>query len=531
MLAACTSGHEIWIWNAAHGTFKTILKGHTNKVVSIAFTADSTHIASYSRDRTVRLWDINEGICRKVHEFPFSRKVPSPHPVVVLDDDDVVVARTYHEDGICHIWRVDNGQLLRKVDVQGKEIALIDKSSRFFAAVESETALQLGEIGRPSVSRPLTTEQPMTTGAIAVDSSMIAVGLCNRIQIWKTDNTTLYRTLDGHEHPINNITFSPDSKLLVSGAFGGAICVWCIETGECTQKLFCFSLTITSLEFSSDSSLIIAASDDLLIRTWRSSLHSGEAPSPSVEPAASVLRVSYRLGLIVGRFKDERLPVGHWRSIRVWSLITGEQLHDLVVEGESIISAAVSAADRDIMLIAVVYENQVVRLWSTLTWECVFQFQCEGNISSVGVSYDTQTVACCTEGGMIEFHGIVAKQCYRKIDVGQVYTRLSFQDNGQLRVERDDGSNMVINGNTGEFIREITSTEIQDDFDCDDSRRWILWKGQRLLHVPLSYYWNVRYIFSKCQGDDASVIIRSDDNGGLLLFRFALSQLAALFTG
>jgi WD40 repeat protein len=41
------------------------LEGHSNYVNSIAFSHDSTRLASASRDRTVRIWDASSGDCLK----------------------------------------------------------------------------------------------------------------------------------------------------------------------------------------------------------------------------------------------------------------------------------------------------------------------------------------------------------------------------------------------------------------------------------------------------------------------------------
>ncbi|RKU30419.1 hypothetical protein C6497_04340 [Candidatus Poribacteria bacterium] len=35
--------------------------GHTGKVLSVAFNPDSTTIVSGSRDKTIRLWDVDTG--------------------------------------------------------------------------------------------------------------------------------------------------------------------------------------------------------------------------------------------------------------------------------------------------------------------------------------------------------------------------------------------------------------------------------------------------------------------------------------
>jgi WD40 repeat protein len=49
------------IWDAVSGTIQHTLEGHTSYVLSVAFSSDGLHIVSGSYDKTVRIWDANTG--------------------------------------------------------------------------------------------------------------------------------------------------------------------------------------------------------------------------------------------------------------------------------------------------------------------------------------------------------------------------------------------------------------------------------------------------------------------------------------
>jgi WD40 repeat protein len=51
------------IWDVSSGTCVHTLKGHSSYVTSVAFSHDSTWLASASSDMTVKIWDVSSGTC------------------------------------------------------------------------------------------------------------------------------------------------------------------------------------------------------------------------------------------------------------------------------------------------------------------------------------------------------------------------------------------------------------------------------------------------------------------------------------
>jgi WD40 repeat protein len=52
---------EVVLWDVVSGARRATLKGHTNRVVSLAFSPDGRTLASGSEDQTVKLWNVGEG--------------------------------------------------------------------------------------------------------------------------------------------------------------------------------------------------------------------------------------------------------------------------------------------------------------------------------------------------------------------------------------------------------------------------------------------------------------------------------------
>jgi len=60
-LAVGYAPYDIILWNAKTGARQKLLKGHSNWVVSLAFSADSTRLISGAGDSTARVWDVQRG--------------------------------------------------------------------------------------------------------------------------------------------------------------------------------------------------------------------------------------------------------------------------------------------------------------------------------------------------------------------------------------------------------------------------------------------------------------------------------------
>jgi len=60
-LAVGYAPYDILLWNAQTGARQKLLKGHSNWVVSLAFSADSKRLISGAGDSTARVWDTENG--------------------------------------------------------------------------------------------------------------------------------------------------------------------------------------------------------------------------------------------------------------------------------------------------------------------------------------------------------------------------------------------------------------------------------------------------------------------------------------
>jgi WD40 repeat protein len=97
-----SADNSIRIWNASTGEIEQVLEGHTNAVMSVAFSR--TCIVSGSRDKSVRIWNATTGEIQRIlkgHSTPVKS-------VGFSSDGTRVVSGS--EDKTIRIWNATSGE-------------------------------------------------------------------------------------------------------------------------------------------------------------------------------------------------------------------------------------------------------------------------------------------------------------------------------------------------------------------------------------------------------------------------------------
>jgi WD40 repeat protein len=68
LVASASWDKTVRLWEAATGTCRSTLEGHSSNVSAVAFSPDGQLVASASWDKTVRLWEAATGTCRSTLE-------------------------------------------------------------------------------------------------------------------------------------------------------------------------------------------------------------------------------------------------------------------------------------------------------------------------------------------------------------------------------------------------------------------------------------------------------------------------------
>jgi WD40 repeat protein len=207
-------------WSACLQTFE----GHSDGVSSVAFSPDSTRLASASLDSTIKMWDVSSGACLQTFEGH------SDWVTSVAFSPDLTRLASASEDSTVKIWDASSGACLQTLESHSRHV---------------------------------------TSVAFSPDSTRLASASWDMtVKMWDASSGACLQTLKGHSHWTNLVAFSTDSMRLASASWDCTIKIWDVSSGAYLQTLEGHSGLINSVAFSHDSKRLASASDDNTVKIW-----------------------------------------------------------------------------------------------------------------------------------------------------------------------------------------------------------------------------------------------------------------------
>lgn len=401
-------------WNAA---CTHILEGHTDAIISIAFSHDGCLIASTSRDATVRIWDTSSGQC--VQELDLDVEGPMSGSVSFSCDGRFLAMASYNDGDPIKIWDLGTNEfapdiimnshgktewvqflapsnelmvILEEGNDQRVEVWNVIKSSRirrvklstiysghFLASKDGRRLAWTVPAShwRDTIVWDLTTENVLQKfkGGVPLSFSATVPNLLalefegNRIEIRNTETGECM-----HSFPIDGgvveSTFCLGHEFLASAhRHTQTIEIWTLE-GARVQTLFGHSSTTRKLAYSPSKQLLASASNDRTIRLWDMSIDPPFAQEAQDRQApVSYLKFSNNQRWLASAAKIKPADTGSLSSVKIWDIASHTCIHTLL-ENEYLGSLDwinLSFSQDDQWFACTTYHN--LRIWDTTNWD------------------------------------------------------------------------------------------------------------------------------------------------------------------
>ncbi|XP_058600871.1 autophagy-related protein 16-1 isoform X6 [Onychostoma macrolepis] len=261
--------------------------------------------------------------------------------------------------------------------------------------------------------------------------------------------STALHIFDAHDGEVNAVRFSPGSRLLATGGMDRRVKLWEVVSGRCEPKgaLTGSNAGITSIEFDSAGSYLLAASNDFASRIWtvddyrlRHTLtgHSGKVLS------ARFLLDNTR---IVSGSYDRTLKLWDLRSkVCIKTVFAGSSCNDIVCTEQCVMSG---------------HFDKKVRFWDIRSESIVHELELLGRVTSLDLNHDRTDLLTCSRDDLvkiIDLRSNAVRQTFNAqgFKCGSDFTRVTFSPDGNyVAAGSADGVLYIWNVLTGKLDKTL----------------------------------------------------------------------------
>jgi len=356
------------LWNVASAQCLRVFQGHQTNVTACDFSPDGRNIVSGSLDRTLKLWEAGTGRCvgtLRGHTDIVNSCAFSPDGQTVLSASG---------DKTLRLWDVRPQITTARTPARSFEghsdqvqCCAFSLDGRFLITGARDATLWLWDTATGRRIRAFTGHLDYASGVKGCDfspngSRVVSAAGDKTLHVWDTATGARLCILTGHEDGVNACSFSPDGNRIVSASRDGTVRVWDAATGDCLLVLENLGVSIPSCKFSPDGQLIASVSHGEL-RLWdaetgrslrtlaiipetgidwnipRACAFSADGRTIIIAVDKTVQLVGFRRGADIFRGHTDDvascafspdgqsiLSASHDRTVRLWSVSTGEEL-------------------------------------------------------------------------------------------------------------------------------------------------------------------------------------------------------------
>jgi WD40 repeat protein/tRNA A-37 threonylcarbamoyl transferase component Bud32 len=208
-----------------------VLEGHTKAVECLALSSDGRTLLSGGVDRTMRLWDLQTGECRRL----FTRFKGTVWSVAF--SPDARLGLTTSESSPIKIWDLNTGDEVRILSGHKKSTrcAAFSHDGRYVVSCSYDRTVRLWDA---ATGQELKCSEGMGKGAwwltLSADDRYVFVADTDGVaRMLETATLRLVREFDGHGgKDARRVALSLDGKRLLTCGFDGAVRLWEVESGR-----------------------------------------------------------------------------------------------------------------------------------------------------------------------------------------------------------------------------------------------------------------------------------------------------------
>ncbi|KZT38410.1 WD40 repeat-like protein [Sistotremastrum suecicum HHB10207 ss-3] len=404
-LVTAGGDHTIRIWDIATGQgLGTPLETTDDSIYSLSFSPNMTRVVSGGGDGIIRIWDVDAG--EELGALKGGHTSLVDH--VWFSHDHHHIISMNHVDGVICIWDASFDNQLESLPLEQRDryapvMALSADGELIYSTTHrKETDLQIWEVSTGDLSSRSIENLPIAPSFISVSNNsklLISGGYFHSegIYIVDADTGASSKPLTSADEIVFFSVLSDDGQFFASASVERTICLWNVQPDGVTNSVFRSGSdesqsSIISIAIAPDNTSVAVGYGSGNVRFWVV-----ESQDPD---NGSVLENCHSSSVSDVKFikQGDRLAVSGYRTVRFWDAKTRLSIGEpWSVDDQDSIRVGFSS-DSKLMVTAA---QKTIRVWDVDSRQLLYE-PFEGHsdwIRSVHFAHkDTRIVSSCSDG-------------------------------------------------------------------------------------------------------------------------------------
>lgn len=265
-LASASKDATVRIWDTVLSQCIVCISGHLQSVACVKWGGTNL-LYTASQDRTIKVWKDNGMLCRTLQGHG--------HWVNILALSSDYVMRTgafdpRHPHTSCVDQELSNDEIKEKALERYKD-AMGGQPERLVSGSDDFTLfLWTPETDKKPLTRMTGHQQLINDVRFSPDTRLLASASFDKsVKLWNGRTGEFISTLRGHVSRVYQVCWSADSRLLCSGSSDSTLKVWDVKTKKLLFDLPGHADEVYAVDWSPDGQKVVSGGKDKVLKIWR----------------------------------------------------------------------------------------------------------------------------------------------------------------------------------------------------------------------------------------------------------------------
>lgn len=374
---------------------------HTSKINDIVYSNDFKKILSFSRDRTIKEWDVETGECLRTyigHHQSVTKAIYSNDAKKILSCSD---------DGTLKEWEISTGVCLKTYFGHKHPLisAIYSKNGSKILSWSEDNTIKEWDVETGNCLRTYVGHISVVINAMynVKETRILSCSGDGTIKEWAVQTGECLKTFVGHNHSVCNATYNNNERKILSCSVDGTIKEWDVEAERCLKTYGENKNSIITAMYSQGEKKILSCSTDGIVQEW--DVETGECLLTYIGHNGVVIKAMYS-------GDGKKILSCSWDStIKEWDVKTGLCLKTYFGHEHPIKNAIYNENDRRILSCST---DGKVKEWEVETGECLKTYTWQiSMVTNAVYSADGKRILACSGDGTVREWEVETGKCIR----------------------------------------------------------------------------------------------------------------------